>query len=133
MRAVPVRRRLLGCLLAGAVALCGLPAQAQAPAAAISLPALLKQLADKQQVCAVAVAVVRARKLQAVHTASGCEPPQPVVANSLFQAASLSKPLSVVAAIKTTSPKSYSMPPTVAIRVSSIALRSAVAVDFANA
>lgn len=58
-----------------------------------SLPQTLQAIATKHHVCGVALAIIKARKLVAVETASGCTPPARVDADSVFQAASLSKPV----------------------------------------
>jgi len=60
----------------------------------------LAQLARKYPICAVAVAVIRQRELQSVTTASGCDPALQVQPDSVFQAASLSKPVFAYAVLK---------------------------------
>jgi CubicO group peptidase (beta-lactamase class C family) len=53
----------------------------------------LHRLAREHQVCAAAVAVIHQRQVQAVETASGCDPAWPVRPDAVFQAASLGKPV----------------------------------------
>ena len=60
----------------------------------------LGALARRHHVCAVTVAVVKGGKLDAVRSASGCAPAPAVDADSVFQAASLSKPLFAYAVLK---------------------------------
>lgn len=70
------------------------------PPAPADLATLMGQLAAKHQVCAVAVAVIKNRQLKAIETASGCPPVRPPTPNSVFQAASLSKPVFAYAVLK---------------------------------
>ncbi len=60
----------------------------------------LQELAARHHVCGVAVAVVKQRLLQSIETASGCDPATAVRADSVFQAASLSKPVFAYAVLK---------------------------------
>lgn len=60
----------------------------------------LAHLAKQHRVCGAAVAVIRQRELQSVTTASGCEPALQVRPDSVFQAASLSKPVFAYAVLK---------------------------------
>lgn len=55
--------------------------------------ALIQRLATKHRVCAVSVAVIKDRQLQGLHFASGCDPALAVDARSVFEAASLGKPV----------------------------------------
>lgn len=63
-----------------------------------SLKAHLDLLAQRHHVCAVALAVIKDRKLVAIETASACSPAPH--ADSVFQAASLSKPVFAYAVLK---------------------------------
>jgi CubicO group peptidase (beta-lactamase class C family) len=70
---------------------------AQPPA---TLHATLQTLAERHHVCAVAVAVIKHRKVDAVDAAGGCAPGAAPDADSTFQAASLSKPVFAYAVLK---------------------------------
>ena len=58
-----------------------------------SLGKVLARLAVSHGVCAVAVAVVKAGRLDRTETASGCQRTFPLEPDAIFQAASLSKPV----------------------------------------
>lgn len=60
----------------------------------------LQVLAERNHVCAVAVAVIKHRKLDSINTASGCLPAPTLGPDSVFQAASLSKPVFAYAVLK---------------------------------
>ena len=60
----------------------------------------LQMSARRHHICAVALAVIRNRKLDSVEVATGCEPASTVSAHSVFQAASLSKPVFAYAVLK---------------------------------
>ncbi|GAB2852934.1 hypothetical protein GCM10027277_21660 [Pseudoduganella ginsengisoli] len=62
--------------------------------------ATLKALAQAHHVCAVAVAVIRNRQLAAVDTAAGCQPEPALRPDSVFQAASLGKPVFAYAVLQ---------------------------------
>jgi CubicO group peptidase (beta-lactamase class C family) len=83
-------------------ALCLLQACSSVPelTPAASLGEVLKTLAEENKICSVAVAVVRAGKLEQTETASGCSAGSPVTTDSIFQAASLSKPVFAYAVLK---------------------------------
>lgn len=53
----------------------------------------LARLAKQHHVCAVAVAVIKNRKLDTMEVATGCAPPSMPNTDSVFEAASLSKPV----------------------------------------
>lgn len=85
-------------ILALALPGCAGPGQRSLPASPI--PATLEVLAAQHRVCGVAVAVIRARRLVAVDTASVCQPVRAIGADSTFQAASLSKPVFAYAVLQ---------------------------------
>jgi CubicO group peptidase (beta-lactamase class C family) len=58
-----------------------------------NLHTTLQRLATQHHVCAVAVAVIKNRELDALDFASGCTPALAPTGDSVFQAASLSKPV----------------------------------------
>jgi CubicO group peptidase (beta-lactamase class C family) len=60
----------------------------------------LQTLAQRHHVCAVALAVIRDRKVDTVDAAAGCTPSMKPQADSVFQAASLSKPVFAYAVLK---------------------------------
>lgn len=60
----------------------------------------LRQLVQRHRVCGAAVAVIRQRVVQMTETASGCTPALDVRPDSVFQAASLSKPMFAYAVLK---------------------------------
>lgn len=62
--------------------------------------ALIHELATKHRVCAVSVAVIKNRQLQSIHMASGCDPALTPKAESVFEAASLGKPLFAYAVLQ---------------------------------
>lgn len=85
---------LLSVLLAGC-------ASSNRPApASLNLHDTLQVLADRHHVCGVAVAVIKNRQLASIDTASGCVPAATLAPDSVFQAASLSKPVFAYAVLK---------------------------------
>lgn len=58
-----------------------------------NLHATLERLAAKHHVCGVAIAVIKDRKLDSIDSATGCLPALTLNSDSVFQAASLSKPV----------------------------------------
>lgn len=60
----------------------------------------LLRLVRHHSICGAAVAVVRERSLQTITTASGCHPEWALRPDSVFQAASLSKPVFAYAVLK---------------------------------
>lgn len=60
----------------------------------------LERLATKHNVCGVSVAVIKNRKLASIDAVSGCQPALALNSDSVFQAASLSKPVFAYAVLK---------------------------------
>lgn len=71
-----------------------------APEATVGLGEALQRLAEKHGVCGVAVAIIKAGAVERIETASGCPSGSPAKADSVFQVASLSKPVFAYAVIK---------------------------------
>nr|WP_315430766.1 serine hydrolase domain-containing protein [uncultured Albidiferax sp.] len=100
------RRRLTGWAVVStaAVVLFGCASPRQGDTSAHSLHDTLQSLAQEHHVCGVTLAIVKNRKLDAVESASGCTPAVAeavaVAADSVFQAASLSKPVFAYAVLK---------------------------------
>lgn len=67
---------------------------------ASSNPTTFKGLAQKHHVCGVAVAVIKNRQLDTIEYATGCAPALRLNSDSVFQAASLSKPVFAYAVLK---------------------------------
>lgn len=65
-----------------------------------SLQQTLQALAKQHHVCGVVLAVIKNRKLASHHVASGCMPAPALSPDSVFQAASLSKPVFAYAVLK---------------------------------
>ncbi len=80
-------------LLTVAVALSGCAASTGAGPSSRSVRDTMQALAATHHVCAAAVAVIKGRKLVSLDSVSGCRPAPPVTTDSVFQAASLSKPV----------------------------------------
>lgn len=66
----------------------------------MNLDEKLKVLATKHHVCGVAIAVIKNRRLDSMDSASGCQPTLDLKSDSVFQAASLSKPVFAYAVLK---------------------------------
>ena len=84
---------------AAAALLVGCATLGQAESRNGDLQLLLEQLATSHHVCGVTVAVIKDRRLDAIYTASGCQPAMKLNAESIFQAASLGKPVFAYAAL----------------------------------
>ena len=80
-------------LLLPVVFLLGLGPSDRTDVAGRNLHDTLKILATRHHICGVTVAVIKNRKLEAVDFASGCTPAPTLDPNTVFQAASLSKPV----------------------------------------
>lgn len=68
--------------------------------ASANLDENLKVLATKHHVCGVSIAVIKNRKLDSIDSASGRQPALALKSDSVFQAASLSKPVFAHAVLK---------------------------------
>lgn len=60
----------------------------------------LIMLAARHRVCGVAIAVIKNRRLDSIDSATGCQPALTLNSDSVFQAASLSKPVFAYAVLK---------------------------------
>lgn len=100
-RGAPVRTlALLLMVPAVSLVLSGCASPGEGPVLAQGLPEALPALAKQHRVCGVAVAVIRNRRVDSVHAAAGCPAaPLPDPA-SVFQAASLGKPVFAYAVLK---------------------------------
>jgi|SRR5450830_153919 len=92
--------RFLLLMPAVSVFLSGCASSGQIDLTSMTLDEKLKALATKHHVCAVAIAVVKNRKLDSMDSASGCQPTLNLKSDSVFQAASLSKPVFAYAVLK---------------------------------
>ena len=72
----------------------------QSTALTTDMHTTLQQLATQRGVCGVAIAIIKNRKFDSVDTASGCSSAIALSADSVFQAASLSKPVFAYAVLK---------------------------------
>lgn len=77
---------------------CSTAPETQRPPA--TLNGRLQQLAGQHHICHAAVAVVRRYELQAVETAQGCAGVTPTQPDTIFQAASLGKPVFAYAVLR---------------------------------
>ena len=80
--------------------LTGCASSGQADVTSGNLQETLKVLAERHHVCGVAVAVIKNRKLDSIESATGCLPALKLKPDSVFQAASLSKPIFAYAVLK---------------------------------
>ena len=95
------RCRVAGCLVLLLASLFSLSFQsASAETLSTDLQTTIAQQARDKQVCAVAYATIRAGKLSSFGGARGCDRGQEPTADSVFQAASLSKPVFAYAVLK---------------------------------
>lgn len=83
-----------------AAALVCLPCRAEGEKVTPELQAAADSLAVEHRVCAVAYAVISARSVSAAGVASGCDPAQQLTPDSVFQAASLAKPVVAYGVLK---------------------------------
>ena len=83
-----------------AAALLWSPCRADDKTVASELQAAADSLAVKHRLCAVAYAVISARSVVTSGVASGCDPGQQLTPDSVFQAASLAKPVVAYGVLK---------------------------------
>lgn len=93
-------RKVLALLPAAAIFLYGCASPGRVDSSADNLHDTLQALAQQHHVCAVGLAVIKNRKLDAIDSASGCIPAQTLDTHSVFQAASLGKPVFAYAVLK---------------------------------
>ena len=72
----------------------------QADSHSSGLQPLLEQLATSHHVCGITVTVIKKRRLDALYTATGCQPAMKLNAKSIFQAASVGKPVFAYSALQ---------------------------------
>lgn len=95
-----MRRPALAGFMLSLLTLSGCAVSPQMEAAPGTVHDALSVLAEQHHVCAVAVAVIRDRKVAAVETATGCQPTPALRPDSVFQAASLGKPVFAYAVLQ---------------------------------
>jgi CubicO group peptidase (beta-lactamase class C family) len=76
------------------------PASSQTDSGSPDFHRTLERLATDHHICAVATAVIKNRQIDAVDSATGCRPELSLGRDSIFQAASLSKPVFAYAVMK---------------------------------
>lgn len=94
------RRAFLGLWLGVAAISAGGASLAASSDTGSPLHETLQRLASKHGICNVAAAVLKDRKLQSIDTAQGCASDSPLTPDSVFEAASLSKPVFAYAVLK---------------------------------
>lgn len=94
------RRVLLAMPVCAVLLLAGCASSDRMETASQSVPHALQSLAQKHHVCAVTLALIKNRQLASVDTATACPPSKTVDADSVFQAASLSKTVFAYAVLK---------------------------------
>ena len=83
-----------------AISLSGCAAPAPAQLTSKNLPDTLSILAQQHHVCGAMVAVIKNRQLDSFQSATGCSPALMLNSDSVFQAASLSKPVFAYAVLR---------------------------------
>ena len=91
---------LLMAIVVVSMFLFGCASSGQTDLASTNLDEALKILATRNHVCGVAITVIKDRKFDSMDFASGCQPALDLKSDSIFQAASLSKPIFAYAVLK---------------------------------
>ena len=91
---------LLMAIVVVSMFLFGCASSGQTDLASTNLDEALKILATRNHVCGVAITVIKDRKFDSMDFASGCQPALDLKLDSIFQAASLSKPIFAYAVLK---------------------------------
>jgi CubicO group peptidase (beta-lactamase class C family) len=99
-RSAILARHIRCLLLIPVIFLSGCATSNRTDLASRNLHDTLKILADRYNVCGVTVAVIKNRRLEAMDSATGCMPASTLDSDSVFQAASLSKPVFAYAVLK---------------------------------